>query len=664
MGRADPREMRGVLDEVLAAGRDDPVVGLATLVDSLRPSKPTGAEARLVALCDRLQVGPPRVRVGVGELVRRALDRVHCIHALTESGVPPSHGFSHELFTRIGRRVLPEVPDETDLRVVIRRVFPHRRDYLWLGAVSDQTWRRLFDLLGLTAEAVPGVPDDLASSVRVLAHHVASLGLSHELTDRMPQLDDLDSPFLTLSDQILRYTRCFDNEIEGDEAPLLARSLETLSACRDAVTHLRANKHVFGTSLRLTILSLRLLRQVERLEVLLHLTQPVQRNFQRAALTLFLELVEAENTRNHVARHVRDSADLLAYQVVEHAARKGRKYITATRREYWRFLVASLGGGLIVAVFALFKLLLEKTEPSMAGEALLFSANYALCFIVIYLTGAALATKQPAMTANTIARSMDGPGGTHELEQLSEMVVRVWRSQFVSFVGNLAAALPAAFLLSELFHLATGAAPASADDAELLLLKNHPWLSGSLFYAAVAGVFLFMAGVVSGYFDNRNLYRGLSKRVARLPWLVWLAGPERAARAGDFVDKHGGALLGNAFLGLCLGSAATIGAFFGLPFDIRHIAFSSAHVGMALEGLDFIVAADLIAEVAAGVVLIGFINFLVSFGLTLSMALASRRITMRENGAVLRLLLRRLGRRPWHFFFPPRDAAAAGRRER
>ena len=101
------------------------------------------------------------------------------------------------------------------------------------------------------------------------------------------------------------------------EEPLLDEALNQLERCRAAVETLRAEKDVFGTSLSLTILSYRLLVQIERLDVLLHLTEPVERDFQSCAVRLFKTLVRAVNTRNHVIPYVRESADLLAYQVVE-----------------------------------------------------------------------------------------------------------------------------------------------------------------------------------------------------------------------------------------------------------------------------------------------------------------------------------------------------------
>jgi len=655
-GREENRNLRQVLDDALAAGAaDDPVAGLTAVVDWLRPDDVDNGEAQVLALCDRLEAGEETIRLGIGGLVFAAIERAQCVHALTEAGMPSDDGFLSGLSQRMGRRLLPDVDDPLDLGAIVRKVFWHKRDYQWLATVEEASWRRLLDLLGLNGKTLTGVPHELASSVRVLASHTSSLGLSPAVTHLLPRLDDLDSPMLSLPDHVRLYTQCFDDpELNAEE--LLDRALATLKRCRDSVLKLRADKHVHGTSLRLTTLSFRLLKQTERLELLLHLTEPVTKDFQAAAFTLLKEIVEAQNTRNHITRHIRDSADLLAYQVVEHAAKKGSKYITTTVKDYWRFFGASCLGGLIVAVFALFKLLSSKLDMSLAGEAFVYSINYSLCFVMIYLFGGALATKQPAMTANTIAKAMDGPGGQHALEQIAEMVVRVWRSQFISFAGNLIAAFPMALLLAELYRLAVGVPPAGPEKSQLLLADVHPWESGALFFAAVAGFFLFIAGLVSGYFDNRNLYRKLSVRIGSHPLLVKVAGPDRSKRVGKFVDKHGGALVGNVFLGFCLGTAGTFGVIFGLPFDIRHIAFSSANVGFALEGATVIPAASVIGEAALGVILIGFVNFLVSFGLMLNTAMASRHITLRENAEVLRILLRRVVRRPWDYFFPPRTA--------
>ena len=61
--RRDARDLREVLAEVrVTAAAGDPVGALASLVDALRPLETAAADARVAALCDRLEVGPAEVR--------------------------------------------------------------------------------------------------------------------------------------------------------------------------------------------------------------------------------------------------------------------------------------------------------------------------------------------------------------------------------------------------------------------------------------------------------------------------------------------------------------------------------------------------------------------------------------------------------------------------
>ena len=63
------------------------------------------------------------------------------------------------------------------------------------------------------------------------------------------------------------------------------------------------------------------------------------------SVQLFVTLVEAEQTSNNISRLFKESADLLAFQITEQSAKKGQKYITDSRKGYWKFLLAALQGG-------------------------------------------------------------------------------------------------------------------------------------------------------------------------------------------------------------------------------------------------------------------------------------------------------------------------------
>lgn len=649
--------------EVLARTRDlatsvGGVPALAYLVSALRPVGGADPSGRVASLVRHLESEEGAADgKSLGTLLRRVLREARTGHTLTDAGIPSGNrGFWSELFGRLGQRLLPDAEDPGSLAGVIDAVFPYEDDHVWIRAVPADLWGRLLDAVGLTAESVADPDPGLASAIRVLTHHVASLGLQPEITERLPQLEGPESPFLALSATVLRYLESFENEVVGDEKALLDEALGWLEECRNAVEVLRAEKDKFGTSLGLTILSYRLLVQIERLDMLLHLTDPVERDFQGSAVRLFHTLVRAINTRNQVIPHVRESADLLAYQVVEFAARKGSRYITRSPREYGAFFLSSLGGGFLVAVFALFKVLLDRLDVPLATEAFLFGVNYSICFVLIYLTGSTLATKQPAMTANTIARTIGETTG-HDIEALKELVVRTWRSQFVSFVGNLVMAFPVALGLSYGFRWLTGTGPAAPAKAVDLLRDMHPWQSGALAYAAVAGVFLFGSGLVAGYVDNRNRYGQIPLRLSRQRRLRRVLGARRTERLAELVDQKLGVLAGNVFLGFALGSAGTIGEIMGLPIDIRHIAFSSAHFGVAMEGLGWSVPVWTALTITLGVMLIGLVNFLVSFGLSLALAMESRQVTFGETRALIRGLLAHLVRRPLDYFVPPRQSA-------
>lgn len=653
-GTAGGIDWSKVIKETVSEQSLTSIEQVSRIVDALRTGARSQASIRLSQLCRALEDDPQGAKV-LGKAVQDVVADADVTLLLTESGVLVHKGFMSELLRRLGRRLMPELDDPIDLRTSLRAIFRKDDDFRWINVVPDEIWWRLLAALGFGEANGLHVNKEWAASLRILSHHIASLGLQPEITHRLPELDDADSPFLMLSDQVLCYTKAIErSDTKENRQHCLQKALDITRTCQAQVERLREEKNIYGTSLRLTALSFRLLQLTNRLERLLQLTV-VEGDELRAHLTaLFREVVQAENTRNHIRPHIRDSGDLLAFQVVEHAAKKGSKYITSGRQDYWKFFVASLGGGFIVATFALIKVLLKQVDVPLGVEAILYGVNYSICFIVIYLTGTALATKQPAMTANTLAQSLEGDENGLHLERLGNLIVRVWRSQFISFVGNLSMALPVAFLFSLGFHHLTGLPIVDDATSQKMLAGINPWSSGALIYAAVAGVFLFASGLIAGWVDNRNVYRHYPDRIAKHPLLVRLLGSDRSARMGAFLDRNLGILAGNIVLGFCLGSTATIGEILGLPLDIRHIAFSSAEYGISLEVLGNVVSQPVVVNAGLGVMLIGLVNFLVSFGLSLTMALESRRMRFGETRRLLGLLARRVIRSPLEWFFPPK----------
>jgi site-specific recombinase len=252
----------------------------------------------------------------------------------------------------------------------------------------------------------------------------------------------------------------------------------------------------------------------------------------------------------------------------------------------------------------------------------------------------------------------DVRGRLRDIERLADLIAAMVRSQIAAILGNVVVALPVAIAIGAGLAWWKGAPVVDAGKAFHLLADLDPLRSLAIPHAAIAGVYLFLAGLISGSFDNLAAYGRLGERIAALRWLRAVIGKSRAARFGAWVDRNLGGLAGNFFFGIFLGATATVGFLFGLPLDIRHIAFAAANFGYALHALDFNVPAATLAWSALGVVLIGVTNLTVSFVLALWVALKSHDVEFRRTGDLFRLLGRRVLRQPGLFLLPPRATAS------
>ena len=353
---------------------------------------------------------------------------------------------------------------------------------------------------------------------------------------------------------------------------------------------------------------------------------------------------------------------MLALRVTENASRTGEHYITTTRTEYFTLLRSAMGAGLIIAFMAALKLFVAKQQLPPMTEALIFSLNYGLGFMLIHILHFTVATKQPAMTASSIAASISESGGKNrDLESLSGIIVQTLRSQLAAIVGNVLVVVPVAMLIAWGIFAASGTHFITPEKAHHLLADIDPIHSPAIFYAAIAGVCLFLSGLIAGHHDNLAVYNKIPQRLKQLRWLERLLGEPRLARVANYVENNLGALAGNFYFGCMLGGVTAIGVLFGLPLDIRHVTFSSAYLGFSLIGLDFMLAPKEVLLAVLGIALIGLTNLMVSFALALSVAIKARKVTFPHWGMLLKSLGRRFRQHPLAFLFPPKtDVAESG----
>ncbi|HSO07286.1 MAG TPA: site-specific recombinase [Pelomicrobium sp.] len=668
--RAPAERLERTLDLFLADG-ERPVDLLAALVAEMRPArrKDTAHAPRAFHRLCTVLAEREDYRRGVQRALRALFDATKQVSFYAESGLLPNAGFFSELWRRIAHRLLPEKPDPAYLRDCIDLIFCGARDHEWLDSLAHEDRIAFWQLMSEAEEGAPTLNraiDQMVDAVQILSVRIAAMGVERELLRVLPDLDEFDSPFMGLDRETRRFLDAYRRTGDGPEEDE-KQVLVMIDQCRDVVNRARRTASRVGTSLELTYLLRRLEQSLERLDLLVALLAarfgPEGREVAVPRWTAFFRsAVKAEIQRNGVRSYFGALTRMLALRVTENAGRTGEHYVTTDRAGWFAMWRSALGAGVIIGCMALVKLLASKLDLAPLNMAFVYSLNYAAGFVLVHVLHFTIATKQPAMTAATLAAAIGAPGGRlNDSGRLADLSVDVVRSQIAAILGNVLMAFPIALLLGLGLTWLHGGAIMSVGKAHQMLEELYPLRSLALLHAAIAGVWLFLSGLVSGYFDNRAAYYAMGGRIADLRWLRALLGRQRASRLGEFIDANLGGIAGNVFFGVMLGSTWLVGSLVGLPLDIRHVAFASANLALGLVGTGFEVDWHALAVCAGGVALIGIVNLTVSFTLALWTAMRSRGVALRHIRVLGRALWTRFKEAPARFLLPLAPSAAATR---
>ncbi len=663
----DRKRLDAALERLQAAENGQRLAALAALVGWVRPRRAADtdvASARLQLLTEVLRENAAP-RAALREALLWLTAEKQPLRLLSDSGILANEDFVGGFWRRVSLGVLPAELDPAQLRDAVRMLFTHTDDYLWAEAIAEADWVALLDALDFGAVQTAGqehrMPLQILEALQVISYRIASMGLEPELVRNHPAIERYESPFLTQNVELRQFIDDRRAAMNDKRAPGLddKHLLVLLGQCDEVVGKVRRQAAKSGASVSLTVLLARLSQNIARLKLLLQLLEdrPVH-ELNELRVRFFKQVVRAENRRNSVRELWSQTVDLLATRIVSNASKAGEQYITSGRSDYFHLFRSAMGAGFVVVAASLAKLWLYDPQRAPFGEAIIYSANYALAFVVMYVFHFSLATKQPAMTANSIAQAIESAGAAKRLDVLSDIVMRTFRSQFIAVLGNLIVVVPLAVYIAQVIWLRTGAHYLSPEKAAHLLedvnpLSPHVWV-----WAALTGVCLFATGLISGYYDNKAVYDRIPARVAQLRWLRKAFGKTFAERVASYVENNFGGLMGSLFFGLMLGSVGALGRVFGLPIDTLHVTFTSANSAYAIAALGDAMSWRSIAYCVGGVTVIGFLNLLISFGLALFVAMRSQRISLRNTSGLWMAVLRRFFRRPQDFFWPPRTPPA------
>jgi len=631
---------------------------LVELVKKIRPSRHKNfdeAELRFKSLMYQLQQDKSLMFALRKSLLSQFMNN-NLSTALTESGIISSRGFVQELIGKVKHKFLPALQLPNDFLYVISHVFYKKSDYVWVSGIDRSLWKNFFELLGIHVNlSEAALTNQLNQALQILSYRLVNLSMEKEVAIRYKDFTDATQPFFEQNRLVNMYLEKGASLLPEEKRLLMTNIQENLYNCRQSNQWVKDQRLQYGTSLAQTFVMVRREEQIERMLIIIDALDADNVFNTDRFVDYFVTVVRNENKKNSLGEFLSTNLGLLAYQIAEHKGRKGEKYISSTRKDFRMLFRSAMGGGLIVSFVAIIKNLLTMIHLPIFWQGFAYGTNYATGFVMMDSTNTTLATKQPAYTASAVASSLDvqKQGGRPDLRHLVITVAKVSRSQIASFAGNLIIVFPLTYLLAWGYHLAMGYKIAEGAAAAKLLADQHPFHSLALLYACFTGFFLFLSGLIAGYVDNHVVYGRISERIKTHPVFVNTMSTKRMNRLVNLVDKSAGALTGSIALGFFLGCAGPLGKFLGIPFDIRHITISAGNTAIGFYGLDHRVALPYLLTIVSGVLMIGFLNFLVSFSLAFYVAVKSRGIKLKDYPEFFSLLGRYLRHHPKDFIWPP-----------
>ncbi len=580
--------------------------------------------------------------------------------SLTEADILSENAFYPEFKKRILNKILPPIENENTIWYLVDNVLvTPRKDLQFFQNSQEDKMDELFRLLRIDKFINnQHVKNELLFSLNILAWRVIGNALDVEVMKMAPEYRNFDNPFLALQNELDVLNAEFkanpDFQLSSTD-DIYKQTKIYLDQCLEFVNIAFKNSSKYGISSKTNQSLLKIRQQLTRMSDIIKLFLiNDEQDYLLNSKQLFFNILKYKSHKNNLRDLISDSTRLKSNLITNHTAETGTHYITSTFKSYMKMFWKASGGGVIVGALCVLKMLYSYVPASDFAHAFLFSMNYAMGFIMIYLMRFSLATKQPAMTAATMAKVLSEGNSRNTYIEFAHVVSQLFRSQFIAFVGNVLLSFPVSLLiiygLEVLFKQNF-----AFEKSGKLLYDLDPFHSKAILHACIAGVFLFISGVISGNLSNSSVFYQIPKRIAKNPFINYFFGQSFAKQLSVYYSKNWAGIISNFWFGVFLGATAPVGLFLGLDLDIRHITFAAGNFALGLYGKDFVISSSAFWIAFVTVFIIGFFNFAVSFGLSMLLAFRSRKVEMSEVKEIFREIFSYFLRNPFRFFFPLRS---------
>ena len=583
------------------------------------------------------------------------------VSLFTDTGLPSHHALSSEVMQRIFERLLPSARDECDTARFLAGVFASSAAVDRFVQLDPFVFERLRAVLwpGGTSASKRRMQGDLRQALRLLSARVGGCGTGAAVRSRGSYPGVEDSPFYQL---VFGTERLLEARTTVDREDSQAAWSALVKRCYDELEQVHLHMEDAGVSSAL-VYDLRsmeaTLRRMEALVSVLPWPELIAREVAGKDLVVVRQLTDTllQGRLNDVrlGTLVRENLNLLARKTVERTGHGGEHYIAHSRSDYWLMWRAAAGGGLLTVFTAAIKMRIMEAHLPLAVEGFLIGTDYAVSFVLLQIFGFALATKQPSMTAATLAGIVRQNRGIARWSKISEFAADISRTQLAAAVSNVITVCLGAVLFERVWVHLFKHHYLPVQSAQHVYQTLHPFTSGTAIFAAFTGVILWMAAVIGGWFENFVVYHRMPEAIRQHP-LGGRLGTRTMRRAADWLERNAASWSTSIVLGYLLGFSPVVARFFGIPLDVRHVTLSTGTLALAAArfGTESFGHGWLYAA-AAGIGITFVLNLGVSFSIASVVALRAYDVPRNEQFQILRFLLKEVLESPSRFLFPPAE---------
>ena len=600
----------------------------------------------------------PEIRMEYHAAIASILEETDGVSLFAQSGLPSDRGLFSEMFERFFRIVLPAPRNDSDLSKLLLRLFPTQKEVDRFSSLPPGLSERLA-LFVAPPENSPAwrVPiDALLEAFCLLGARVQGLGLSEKIRLRSTSVPVQQSPFYQLAHASDDLVTAMRNRTDVHAAAQVWKGIA--EECRAELSTVESHLEQWGVNLDVVYALDVIEKSLNRMEIISGvLVAPSGPAKIVTVQRLMREVIRGRISDRSLRQLAHNNFRLLAKKIVEWAGKTGEHYITNNGSEYRQMWRAALGGGLLTVGTAAIKLVVSHAGLPPFVEGFFASLNYAVSFVLMQNFHLALATKQPSMTGAALAQIIHECRHDANSDKLVSFSARIVRSQLAAALGNILAVCAGGIVFSLLWRVTTGGPFLDEETARYAISSLNPIRSGTIFYAIITGVILWLSSLAGGWIENWVVYHQLPRAIGEHR-LGKSFDPEKLRRFSNSFSRNIAGWGGSIFLGFMLGMTPQMRPFFGVPLDVRHVTLSTGTVALGAASLRWsAVGQGALLMAGLGIACTFVLNLGVSFYLALKLALRAQDVSPADHLEIFRTLRRRFFSSPREFFIPPVEPA-------